>query len=490
MRTKFRIAQLSDLHFSNGTQLLRDTHSHSIPHLRGLQEALRNQVLDRVIFSGDLSNYGDSESLLRARDWIFSSFSIGGGQTTGLRLQHDLVRIIPGNHDAWNRAAVSQRYIRWQRSLANYNDAFPEYAMDPTRKAAYYDWIQGDSCAIYLAFVDSSFLGDPVMEGELSESPIFDRIAKGKLSVRQSELLLSWHDAGLSGRLPHPIEKDKFLDKTLFAKSLKVLVMHHYIFEPTGHSDDYFMRITDRRLAFRNIALADFDVLLCGHKHVHDVHGYNYGREFDRRARMRYLLNCFRREVGISSLPIQYKDEAGRDLPVWLSTLMNIFVAMRRHSGDASEDYLADVSDLLHRALEDPSDIERQVTTFLRRHNRRAKDLLDANEMTELKLQIALNLGSEHREKLKPIIKVVKRFVASLDSRPFVQALCGSSAKSPAHHNAPRSYNLYQISYLEGIWKWECNRFYWIEADKRFTDIPETHSHEFRSSRSINSQRD
>jgi len=44
--------------------------------------------------------------------------------------------------------------------------------------------------------------------------------------------------------------------------------MHHYLFEPPEQSSDYFMRIQDRDVVFRNLALSDFDVLLCGQKHV------------------------------------------------------------------------------------------------------------------------------------------------------------------------------------------------------------------------------
>jgi hypothetical protein len=178
----------------------------------------------------------------------------------------------------------------------------------------YFDWLEKDGNGLYLAFVDTCFLGDTEENRTSTFGTVrFDQaVATGKLTAQQTEHLLEWHDQGMHGTLQNPRAMGTYIDKAMFAKSLKILVMHHYLFEPAEHKSDYFMRVKDRDLVFRNIALSDFDVLLCGHKHFASFDVHSYGDHFDERAVNRYMMNYFRRLIGLESLPIQFTDEDGR----------------------------------------------------------------------------------------------------------------------------------------------------------------------------------
>ncbi len=258
----FNIAHLSDLHFSAGAYQ-DSSHSHSILHLKAIEAMLATEKMDKVVFSGDISDCGDPDSLLRASQWIFESFPIGKGDRTGLNLGAERVGIVPGNHDAWNASRYGKFIDRRQSSLKNYNSVFVNHQIN--EEGCYYDWIEKDGMGIYIAYADSSLLGDHSdTTQKVPGVSCFEDIAKGKFSVKQSECLLEWHDLGLLGRLPIPNKDNTFIDKSIFSNSLKLLVMHHYIFEPFNESSKYLLRLKARDKVFRNIALSDFDLLLCG----------------------------------------------------------------------------------------------------------------------------------------------------------------------------------------------------------------------------------
>lgn len=481
MATTFKLVHISDLHFSEGTSS-QASHTHSIPHLRGLQASLRNQVADRFLITGDISNYGDSESLLRGRDWLFGTLSIGRGEAIGLKLKPDSTCVLPGNHDAWNNDRTSAIRKRWQRSLENFHDAFPERAAAIAENGAYYDWISRGDSGIFLAFLDSSFLGDPVLEKQIARPALFERVAKGSISLSQSQKLLEWFDRGMEGQLPDPYHPGAMIPDQDFSKALKILVMHHYLFEPAGSDNDYFMQVTDRDQCFRNIALADFDVLLCGHKHIADFHPYTYGEHFDARARMRYLLNVFRRAIKIRSLPVQYVDKKGLRLSKWVSTAINLFVAMGKRD-ETPEFFVQEVCDLLDRALQDPDAVQGEVRRFLAKRGARAEEVISRRELDELRQQIARHVRLEHRRALRPILRQIREFVRALEARPFIQIVAGSAAKNPRSPEARRSFNVYEIINNDSGWTLYSERYSWDPSTEEFLGTPARHQHEFTETR-------
>ena len=136
--------------------------------------------------------------------------------------------------------------------------------------------------------------------------------------------------------------------------------MHHYIFEPPGHSSDYFMRISHRDIVFRNVAMSDFDILLCGHKHIPAFDIHSYGDHFDGRAMNRYVINCFRRLIGLHSLPIQFEDNKGRYISKALTFVANILhkIVKRQKPNAESKEIADDVLELLKGGLDNPDELE------------------------------------------------------------------------------------------------------------------------------------
>ena len=61
-----------------------------------------------------------------------------------------------------------------------------------------------------------------------------------------------------------------------------MFVAHHYLFEPRGYLPKPELHLRHRRAIFADLASADFDVYLSGHKHVSDVWSSFYGDHFDR----------------------------------------------------------------------------------------------------------------------------------------------------------------------------------------------------------------
>src|SRR2546422_742891 len=105
---ELHLGQISDLHFSAGADPMSTKHCHSIDLLVAAEKTLKNLGLDYLIVSGDITNNGDRESLLRAQDWLVREFGIGGRRTTGLSFSVDKLGVIPGNHDAWNSQAFGK----------------------------------------------------------------------------------------------------------------------------------------------------------------------------------------------------------------------------------------------------------------------------------------------------------------------------------------------------------------------------------------------
>jgi len=195
--SEFLLAHISDLHFSKGTDKSNKNHTHSINHLIGLQSRLTVlNGLDRLIVSGDVSNHGDRQSLITASGWLFNEIPIGNGEYTGLKMKPQSVCVVPGNHDAWNAKETGTLLDRRQKSLENYNFAFPEHEIHDC--GCYFDWIQKGSDALYMAFVDSCFLGDTEENKDSTFGTLrFDQaIAKGKWiskSLTQiAEIIGSW----------------------------------------------------------------------------------------------------------------------------------------------------------------------------------------------------------------------------------------------------------------------------------------------------------
>lgn len=483
--TSFLVAHISDLHFSAGTDRSNRNHAHSIEHLVELQRCISElHGLDILVASGDISNNGDRQSLIIASGWLFSTIPIGEGETTGLSLPPERVGVVPGNHDAWNATSDGPLFDRRQQSLKNYNFAFPDHAIPDS--GCFFRWIERNGCGLYIAFVDSCFLGDTEQNaGSPFGTLRYDQaIAKGKLTVSQTEQLLEWHDRGMQGTLESPSEPGKFIEKATFACSLKILVMHHYLFEPPEKKSDYFMRVQHRDLVFRNIALSDFDMLLCGHKHIPSFDVHDYGSHFDRRAVHRYIFNYFRRLIGLESLPLQLTDDSGRRFAKSFTQMIEILGTWikRLRSGKVKEDVddgeLAErVFDLLKQGLNSPEELRRNVEKYLHEMGALGASALEAGELSRIQKRISTGLSMQERKSLRIVADQVSQISRRLKSRAFLQMMSGSSAKVPSSAEARRAFQTYSFKFASGLWTVESQRYDW--TGKAFSPDSAVRSHRF-----------
>jgi predicted phosphodiesterase len=445
----FTLAHISDLHFSNG--LSKDgSHSHSIHHLQQIESIFKDRSFDKVIVSGDLTNTGDSESLLRVKNWLLGKFPISSEEQIGLNLPSEIVATIPGNHDAYNcDNSLGSGWERWQKSIINYEKVFEPKFIDGCR----YDWIEKGGHSLYIVYVDSCFLGDPTIEHfpdiqRLAISTI-NKIARGKLSLRQSRQMLRWFDAGMKGELNNPHNDEASIPKEKFARSFKILVMHHYLFEPEGCPDDFFLQINHRDIVFRNIALADFDMCLCGHKHIAEFKEFLYGNYFDKRARVKYLMQVFRRFMGIETMPFCLLDEDGKKMPRWFTAMVEIiFVKIKANSPkDVPEDeYVNKLIDTLLSCIRNPASFVGEIQGFVRNFETRGYELLDQEDLTAIQSKISSELKKTDRTFLAEFAEeYVKKFVQNINSRPFIQSMAGSAAKNCKKGDKSRSFNIYSI---------------------------------------------
>ena len=292
----------------------------------------------------------------------------------------------------------------------------------------------------------------------------------GKLSVKQTEALLELHDIGMRGSLIKSDGSDGYIDKNLFSQSLKILVMHHYLFEPPGHSSDYFMRVEDRDLVFRNIAMADFDLLLCGHKHIPSFDIHSYGHHFDVRATNRYLINCFRRMIGLHSLPVQFKDDKGNFLSKALTMLSNLLVKKKRNESPTSDSKKVadDVLELLKEGLDNPEKLEREVMEFIVSEGVSGSDVINKSELNDIKKRITTGLSIEDRKKLLVVSKKIVGLSKSLASKPFIQSMSGSSTKAVCSKEKVRYFNQYKMEKDSSGWRIKLNRYHWDPASNSF----------------------
>jgi hypothetical protein len=491
----FKIIHLSDLHFHGGSSQRHKSHTHSIPHLKGIQKVVQREKvkLDRLIITGDISQYGDENNLLLARQWIFNSMEIGNEEKISIGLgegQLDKIRLIPGNHDAWNSKTKSGKLLDLrQKSLENFNFVFRKNGQDVIKfpDGYYYDWLQKNDRGIFMIFLDSSYLGDPQLELENSEFVFLDKIAKGKISKKQAESLLMLYDKGMTGKLTDPNEKDKYIDKNIFSKSLKIVVMHHYIFEPAGQKIEPLLQLNDTETVFKNIALADTDIVMCGHKHYAEIKDHLYLHHFDRRAKARYIFNYFRRLIGIHSLPFQYKDKIGKKENKLISSLISLFLLSNYKSHNDNAEVTTDVqfidslSEILVNGIESPDEFESKIKAFINKTKSNSFDesLIDESELMEIVKRVRTSFNDEEREKLKILTKHLKKIIKELFSRQFLQLMAGSACKAHDGEKKYRSFNVYKIDATDEGFRLKCEKYIWDHELEDFNERPTTVIFEF-----------
>lgn len=393
--------------------------------------------------SGDITNIGDRISLERAYQWINDRIYVDGDYY-GLGCQKKNIPVIavPGNHDAFNASSSGANYKRWQSSLENFYSVFHDHTFS-NRMGVGYEWFSSGDTNIFICRLDSCYLGDSETEhlpGKLSLS----RVAKGNFSKEQSAEILKLYDQGIRGELT---KKDSSrISAGDFLSSLKILVMHHYLFEPPDEKAEELLHIKDKRTVFQNIAMSDFDILLCGHKHVADVHKYSYKDHFDERGKVRIAFNHVRRSLGISSLPLLKDEDNGQNMGKFLRFLLGFLVLSKREKGSLNAEHTNEIINILHRSLENPLILRDELRSYLKKKSDISQaGIFDDDEIRELHEKIRDTFSSDQRKRLSSAAITLKGLIERLGGRPFVQLIAGSSAKSSENSNRSRALNTFEV---------------------------------------------
>ena len=245
--------------------------------------------------------------------------------------------------------------------------------------------------------------------------------------------------------------------------------MHHYLFQPFGDKRQKTLEVHHVRKVFQNLAYADFDMLLCGHKHVSKPFYSKYGEHFDERAKHRYAWNCFRSQVGLNALPDQFIDDKGSTLSRTVSDVMKMtwgWIA-RKAGGLVQVNQLDELCNTMKGALENAEDLESVVNQYCERANFSGPPIIAQAEVEELERRLSSAFTKSERMALKPICDQIMKRIKDLNNRQFSQVICGSTTKA-CKATKSRSFNVYEISKNGNDWSFEIGEYEWQHNTKSF----------------------
>jgi 3',5'-cyclic AMP phosphodiesterase CpdA len=462
--SQVRIAHLSDIHFYEASDGQVRGYRHSPSCLKRIEEQLAaQQDLDLLIVTGDITNIGDKLSLERAYQWIDDQIYIDG-EYYGLHMRKRGVPVIavPGNHDAFNAPTHGSTHHRWQSSLKNFHSTFHAQVFQDTEYSVGYRWIQNGKTMVFLVYVDSCFLGDHESE-KLPGFLTLGRIAKGKFSRRQTETIMKLYDEGIRGNLTDTAGNR--IPTGLFLASLKVLAMHHYLFEPVQWHQEPLLDFDDKKTVFQNLAMSDFDVLLCGHKHMADFCVLRYIDHFDPRGKIRLAHNVVRRSVGLSSLPLK-RDEEGRSLARMVRFVYGFLTLKFGRGQPLTDDNVSGIIDILRRSLENKAVLKNELLSYLEERVDTQCGLFDEAEVRALHSRIRSQFSRDERKRIAAAASSLGGLVAKLGGRPFAHVMSGSSGKANETSSRRRGFNVYSISNNEALSRYDFSseRYAWNEG--------------------------
>jgi hypothetical protein len=211
-----------------------------------------------------------------------------------------------------------------------------------------------------------------------------------------------------------------------------------------------------------------------------DVH--SYGALFDEKARRRHLINHFRRLVGLKSLPIQVVDKNGNQISKAFTFIANLLATLaRRRNADIDKVALAEqvANELIH-GLDDPTRLERRVMEAIESNGAIGEDnYFEAGEWIEIARRISNSLSAAQKQKLRQSANRIMNISKTLHARPFLQVMCGSSAKASGAFSNERAFNIYTIVNDSHHWLFQCDRYVWDSQHHNYPQEPLRLYHSF-----------
>lgn len=445
-----RIMHISDLHFHDNIKT--GERCHSLDCLKGIENLVNEQKPSHIVISGDLTEIGDLPSLDQAHKWIHTKFAADGKDYGLHATEKNLIPIIvPGNHDAFNASSRGRWYERWQSSLSNFNTVFRKYAWRNADCGVKYMWFDDGVMPLFVCLANSCYLSDS--DEDASNLPLPSKISNGNISKNQSKRLLQLFDNGVAGLLE--AGDGSRIQGRRYLVALKVLVMHHYLFEPE-FCDTHpllrplvkpFLRMKSRKIVFHNLAMSDFDVILCGHRHVKDIKASAYAAHFDRRGQSRLAFNYARRTLGLTSLPLA-ADENGILIGKGKRLLLAFLAVTGLARLPADEKVAVAVISFLQNAIQDPTLLRNEWLRHLKTE-RGAFPSISHREILELYCAVRLHLHRGNIMLLDEASQCLRSLIPKILARPFAQIMPGSSSKESAKGPRMRGVNLYEVLPME-----------------------------------------
>lgn len=472
-----RLAHISDLHFST-TDDIDTNHCHSDKLLAAAERTLVELSPHYLIVSGDISNSGDAKSLQKARDWLTSRYSYNGTESTGLEYTPQRLGLVPGNHDAWNSPRPTKLAI--QTSIKEFLKVFEDCVAPPhggralSAKGLYYRWLSDGDADAFLVFVDSSWLGDP---GAL---PSLDAVARGQLAREQLVDIESLFEQGRRGLLRNSTT-GATVPRAQFRRAAKIVVMHHYIFEPLHSAYAPLLSLRDRRRVFQTLAAAGTDILLCGHKHQTGFDRHDWAHHFNSRAASRLLLHAATRRFEIDGLPFHAYDVHGRPVSRdagWLARFWGWFRRRPAEEGtsELGPEHDTNTADEFLKAALEHCESPNKFRAWLRDHMTDLREVADNSEAESMFRKIA-HLPPRDRKALarcmRPLLARIRR---AIRQNQMFQCMAGSLSKmhdglrtGSRSAGEARSFNYYELERAaHGNFSFRATRYQWDASTGRF----------------------
>lgn len=457
-----KLLQISDLHFSQDG-------CHSYVHLQGIERLLEKHEPTHLVITGDITDWGDIDSLKQAHDWIHDSIHVNGA-TYGLRANQRKLKIIlvPGNHDAFNTNTPGNLFDRWQKSLGNFTNVFSSYGWKASGNGVQYHWEDDGAIAVFFCSVDSSHLGDldahvPQRARYLTGGP-----ALGRIYESQFEDISNIHKFGINGQLAD--NDGALINAVKFRNSLKILVTHHYLLDPRANLKSHAMRMIDNDQVLKRFLMADFDILLCGHKHIPKMDKVSYYKLLDHRAVRGISFNYTKQRLQLDILPPNKRPDK-----LYENSAFRLMIALvaasdiQLHANDPIDQVMSTFRSILASPNIANWTLNRRLT-WLHQLDSTHTSPLTGDQLQQVYSRILSDFRRDELGTLRGVASDLIKISKSLKKRKFLHITCASSSKMPGLSSEDRGINLCDISSLPRNrgHSFQISEFKWCDSSADF----------------------
>jgi len=321
------LLHISDTHIVASRTLKKSTKSTQIQLAKSLKKFIdENNEFDMNIITGDITyddNYDDA--LENARDFLFSDYVLKTDGNIGLNLNAKKTIIVPGNQDL-AKDFTSDLKEWWKESIAPFNSTFNEIsAIIPSEENGitfYYTVI--NTIPLLYVILDTSYLsGSDKDRGRGTSKRQREKLLNEQISIMLSSFTTK------NGFYEFKSNNESIkISKYEYKKVIKILVMHHFLFDPSNITNIKSLSIkqSTQRNLFKNLLLSDFDLILCGHKHRQNESNLLNIDSIDYRSKRRFYFDILRNKMGYKKRFFQLNDKENQNISK-PSSLILYFIA-------------------------------------------------------------------------------------------------------------------------------------------------------------------